>query len=111
MIKGKLKPLPLMRDYVQPVPVELRYCRIVKDPFPTPQEAQVLFCLGDRNRSAFVPLSIVNEERGTVVANLIGEREGKIVVTFPPTNFGRTTFSAYEAELDNIAIESEVNEN
>lgn len=107
MKKGQLKPLlpPLMREYVQPVFVELKYCKIVKDPFPTPQEAQVLFCLGDRNRSAFVPLTIVNEGRGTVLASFIGEKEGEILVRFPPTNFGRTTFSAPESELEKIAVE------
>ena len=105
MKKGELQPVPLMRDYVEPVFVELKYCKIVNDPFPTPQEAQVLFCLGDRNRSAFVPLRIVNEERGTVLAALVGEKEGNIVVRFPPTNFGRTTFSATETELEKIAVE------
>ena len=96
-----------MRYYVEPVLAELRYVKMDKDPFPTPQEAQVWFSLGGRNKTAFVPLRIVSEERGTVLANLIGESEGKIVVTFPPTNFGRTTFSALEAELDSIVVEAE----
>ena len=111
MKKGQLKPEPAMRYYVEPVMAELSYIEICKDPFPTPQEAQVLFQLDGRTRSAFVPLRIVNEARGTVTALLIGECEGKIVVTFPPTNFGRTTFSADETELDRIAIEPQGNEN
>ena len=99
-----------MRYYVEPVVAELRYSKMDKDPFPTPQEAQVWFHLGGRNRTAFVPLTIVNEERGTVLANLVGERDdGKIVVRFPPTNFGRTTIAAYEEDLDKIAVESETN--
>ena len=97
--------MPQTRYYVEPVLAELSYSKMHKDPFPTPQEAQVWFRLKDRNQPAFVPLRIVNEERGTVFASLIGEYEGKIVVTFPPTNFGRTTFSAEEAELEKIAVE------
>lgn len=108
MKKGQLRPeLPQTRYYVEPVMAELGYSKMHKDPFPTPQEAQVWFRLNDRNQTAFVPLRIVNEERGTVLAALIGEYEGKIVVTFPPTNFGRTTFSAEEAELEKIVVESE----
>ena len=106
MKKGQLGPEP-MRYYVEPVLAELSYIRMDKDPFPTPQEAQVWFRLDERTKTAFVPLRIVNEERGTVLAALVGEYEGKIVVTFPPTNFGRTTFSAEEAELEKIVVESE----
>ena len=110
MKKGELRPEPRTRYYVEPVLAELSYYRMHKDPFPTPQEAQVWFRLDDRNKTAFVPLNIVNEERGTVLAGLIGECEGKIVVSFPPTNFGRTTFSADESELEKIAVEPEANE-
>ena len=84
MKKGTLRPLPTMRYYVEPVVAELRYSKMDKDPFPTPQEAQVWFHLGDRNRTAFVPLTIVNEERGTVLANLVGEAEGKNRGKVPP---------------------------
>ena len=108
MKKGQLRPEPSRtRYYVDIVMAELSYFKMDKDPFPTPQEAQVWFRLNDRNQTAFVPLRIVNEERGTVVAALIGEYEGKIVVTFPPTNFGRTTFLADEAELEEIVVEPE----
>lgn len=107
MKKGELRPEPTTRYYVQPVFTELRYVRLDKDPFPTPQEAQVWFLLNGKRKYAFVPLQIVDEERCTVTATLIGEREGKIVVTFPATNFGRTTFAANEAELDKIAVESD----
>ena len=81
---------------------DLRYTKMHKDPFPTPQEAQVWFKLGDENRTAFVPLAIVDEERTTVRAALIGEYRGKIVVSFPPTNFGHTRFSAMESDLEKI---------
>ena len=105
MKKGMLRPeLPQTRYYVEPVMAELRYIKMDKDPFPTPQEAQVWFQLKGRTKTAFVPLRIVNEERGTVLAAMIGEEQGKIVVTFPPTNFGHTTFSATESELEKIVF-------
>ena len=108
MKKGELGPEP-MRYYVEPVLAELSYIRMDKDPFPTPQEAQVWFQLNERTKTAFVPLRIVNEERGTVLAALVGEHYGRIVVSFPPTNFGQTTFSAMESELDKIVVETEAN--
>ena len=107
MKKGQLRPESPMRYYVEPVFAELRYVKMDKDPFPTPQEAQVWFLLDGRRKTAFVPLRIVNEELQTVTATLVGEYEGKIVVSFPPTNFGRTTFSAEESELEKIVVESE----
>ena len=83
----------------------LRYCEIDKDPFETPQEAQIWFQLGEESKDAFVPLRIVDEEQQTVVATLIGERGGKIVVSFPVTNFGRTRFGACESDLAKIAVD------
>ena len=107
MIKGELGPeLPQVRYYRHPVPAKLKYLEMHKDPFPTPEEAQVWFQLGDRRKTAFVPLRIVNEANGTVTASLYGECEGKILVSFPPTNFGHTRFSALESELDAIAVET-----
>ena len=107
MIKGELGPeLPQVRYYKHPVPAKLKYLEMDKDPFPTPEEAQVWFQLGDRRKTAFVPLRIVNEANGTVTASLVGESQGKIVVSFPPTNFGRTRFAALESELDAIAVEN-----
>ena len=107
MIKGEFGPEPEpIRYYKEPVPANLKYLEMHKDPFPTPEEAQVWFQLGDRRKTAFVPLRIVNEAKGTVTATLLGERGDKIVVSFPPTNFGRTRFSALESELDAIAVET-----
>ena len=102
MLRGKLGP-ESVRFYVEPVLANLTYSKITKDPFPTPQEAEVWFELNGETKSAFVPLSIVNEERETVLAALIGEIGGEIVVSFPPTNFGQTKFSAGEADLERIA--------
>ena len=103
MEKGTLPPEPV-RLYMEPVRACLRYDKIHKDPFPTPQEAQVWFQLNGVRRTAFVPLDIVDEERGAVIATLLGEYQGKIVVSFPPTNFGQTRFSASEADLERISV-------
>lgn len=105
MRKGTLQPEQI-RLYTDPVAAPLHYVKIQKDPFPTPQEAQVWFQLDGVRRTAFVPLDIVDEEREAVTATLLGEFNGKIVVSFPPTNFGQTRFSAYEEDLARIAIEN-----
>ena len=101
MNKGELGPEPL-RWYVKPVSAVLGYEKIQKDPFPTPQEAQLRFRIGDNFQYAFVPLSIVDEANRTVEAMLFGELEGKILVSFPPTNFGQTRFYALEEDLEKI---------
>ena len=103
MLRGELGPEPL-RWYMKPVVADLHYDSITKDPFPTPEEAQVWFRLGDKLQSAFVPLFIVNEENGTVRAALLGEQDTKIYVSFPPTNFGQTRFMASEENLKEIAM-------
>ncbi len=105
MLRGKLGPEPL-RLYAKPVLAELSYEKLAKDPFQTPQEAQVWFRLGDQLKSAFVPLSIVDEESRTVRAAFLGERDGKIFVSFPPTNFGQTRFFSSESNLMMIARSS-----
>ena len=53
----------LMRLYEQPVMANISYCKITKDPFPTPQEAQVWFNMGQEEQTAFVPLRIVNRTK------------------------------------------------
>ena len=55
---------------------------------------------------AFVPLRIVDEEKRVVMATLLGESEGKILVSFPPTNFEQTRFSASEQDLEKIALDT-----
>lgn len=106
MKTGTLQPEQL-RLYTEPVAAALRYDEMHKDPFSTPQEAQVWFKLDGVRRTAFVPLYIVDEARQAVTATLLGEYQGKIVVSFPPTTFGQTRFSAKEADLDKIAIETQ----
>ena len=101
MQQRQLQPASL-RLYTQQVTVELEYANMQKDPFPTPQEAQVWFELDGGRKTAFVPLDIVDEEKGTVTATLLGEYEEKVVVSFPPTNFGQTRFSAESADLEKI---------
>ena len=107
MLRGKLGP-ELIQFYVEPVLANLTYWKIAKDPFPTPQEAEVWFELNGETKSAFVPLNIVDEEHKTVLAALIGEIGGEIVVSFPPTNFGQTKFSVCEADLERIGTGVEV---
>ena len=102
MIRGELGPEPL-RYYKETVFLDLCYSEIQKDPFPTPEEAEVRFRLGENDIFAFVPLFIVNEGQGTVKAALIGEQSGMILVSFPPTNFGQTSFYASETDLEAIA--------
>ncbi len=107
MIRGKLAPeREWLRQYVEPVYVNLAYEEIEYDPFPTPQEAQVLFLLGGKRQTAFVPLTIVNESERTVRAALLGERGDEILVLFPPTNFGQTRFLAGVESLEAIARNS-----
>ena len=101
MLRGELGSEPL-RLYVRPVLALLTYEKLSKDPFPTPQEAQVWFRLGKELKSAFVPLSIVDEENQTVTAALLGEQSGEIFVSFPPTNFGQTRFFSSESDLERI---------
>ena len=101
MVRGELQPEPL-RWYMKPVLADLAYDAISKDPFPTPQEAQVWFNFGDARKSAFVPLFIVDEEKLTVKAALLGEQGGEIFVSFPPTNFGQTRFLLSPECLDKI---------
>ena len=104
MIRGKLAPeREWLRQYVEPVFVDLAYEEIEDDPFPTPQEAQVLFLLGDKRQTAFVPLAIVNKSERTVKAALLGELKDRILVVFPPTNFGQTRFFAESKDLEDIA--------
>ena len=103
MLRGELGPEPL-RWYTKPIVADLRYEDIVKDPFPTPEEAQVWFRLGEKLQSAFVPLFVVDEENGTVRAALLGEQGAKIYVSFPPTNFGQTRFFSSEDNLAKIAM-------
>ena len=103
LLRGELGPEPL-RWYVKPVVANLRYEKIDKDPFPTPEEAQVWFRLGDKLQSAFVPLFIVDEDNKTVRAALMGEQGAKIYVSFPPTNFGQTRFFSSEDNLGKIVM-------
>ena len=105
-IRGRLLPEaegPKLRYYEENKYVDLSYVDIEFDPFPTPEEAQVWFQLGDEKRPAYVPLRIVNQEARTVKAGLVGERGGEIWVIFPPTNFGHTRFYAGIDELQVLA--------
>ena len=101
-IQGTFGPATL-RYYSQTILVDLPYSTIEKDPFPTPQEAEVCFLLGEEKVFAFVPLSIVDEEHQTVRVALVGEKEGKVFATLPPTNFGQSSFYASKSDLESVA--------
>ena len=105
-LRGVVKPESAFRYYVEPVMVTLQYTAIQKDPFSEPQEAAVLFNIKGEDKSAYVPLFIVDENAQTVRAALLGEEGNEILVSFPPTNFGHTKFMADEESLREIAVES-----
>ena len=103
-IKGHLGPeATALRYYQGAVLVDLTYEKILEDPFPTPQEAKVWFKLGAETQTACVPLFLVDKVSRTAKAELLGESDGKILVSFPPTNFGQTRFYAFEEDLEAIA--------
>ena len=106
MLRARLEPEPEpdpdpLRMYKRSLIVELRYAEIRKDPFE--MEAQVRLDLGDVQEFAFVPIRLVNEEKGTVKAALVGEKRDRIFVAFSPTNFGETRFYADADNLMEIA--------
>ena len=104
MLRGELRQHDSLEIYRRPVIVDLYYESMTKDPFPEPWEAEIRLRLGDRLQKIFTPLFLVNEEKGTVRASLMGERDdGQIFVHFPPTNWGQTRFYATEDELMSIA--------
>ena len=105
MLRGELGQEPF-RVYKRTVFADLLYERITKDPFLEPQEAQVWLRVGNEFESAFVPLYIVDEEKNTVRAALAGDRQGRILVSFPPTNFGQSQFSSSFEDLERIAVSS-----
>ena len=92
IIGAKLRPAEQFRMYEQPVTVELQYAKVWKDPFEI--EAEVQFNIGNKQQFAFTRLNLIDEENGTARATLIGERNGDVLVVFPPTNFGETRFYA-----------------
>ena len=97
-----------MRMYRNPAVVELRYAQIWKDPFSEPFEAEVEFIIGGESKFAFTPLYAVDETKGTVRAHLLGEKAGKIFVSFRPTNFGHTRFLVDAESLMEIVAASHI---
>lgn len=105
MIRGKLGPTPF-RVYLQPVVATIRYEDIAKSTFFMPDVVGVYCRIGQELQSCVVPKSIVDESKKTVEATLLGEQDNMILVTFPPTSFGQTKFSATIDELERIAAPS-----
>ena len=98
-----VQPAPKLRRYEEIAYLLLPYEEIIHDPFPTPEEAHVSFFLGREKRGAYVPLRIVDEEAKTVRAALLGEADGHVLLDFPPTNFGHTSFYAEIEDLKALA--------
>ena len=105
-LRGVLGSESAFKYYVEPVMVTLQYTKIQKDPFSEPQEAALLLNFKSEEKSAYAPLFIVDEETQTVRATLLGEEDGKILVSFPPTNFGHTKFMLDEESIRAIAVEA-----
>lgn len=97
IIGAKLRSAEQFRMYEHPVTVELRYAKVWKDPFEI--EAEVQFNIGNKQRFAFTRLNLIDEENGTALATLVGERNEDVLVAFPPTNFGETRFYANSDSL------------
>lgn len=94
VIGARLLPAEQFRMYDKPVVVELKYVDIRKDPFPEPWEAAVQFDLGAEQKFAYTRMNLIDETNRTARATLVGEKNGKVLVAFPPTNFGETRFYA-----------------
>ena len=92
--------------YDEPRAITLRYHEISDDPFPEPQEAEITFQINGHQERAFAPLRTVDKEAQSVKAEIIGEGEdGKTyLVSFPPTNFGKTSFTANRGDIEAIKI-------
>ena len=90
--------------YDEPQPITLRYADIVDDPFPEPQEAELTFQINGNRERAFAPLRTVDREKQVVTAEIIGETDQTYLISFPPTNFGKTSFSAQRKDLEEITV-------
>ena len=93
--------------YNQPKAITLRYHEIVDDPFPEPQEAEITFQINGNQELAFAPLRTVDKENQSVTAEIIGESEaGDIyLISFPPTNFGKTSFRVSREDIQGITVD------
>ena len=101
LLRGEFSPEPeLFRRYKRTVVARLRYEELRKYDFFS--EVAVSLCVGEKTEDFIVPYRVVDEETGTVAAALVGERGGKILVNFPPTNFDPSKFMASYEDLARI---------
>ena len=101
LLHGEFSPEPEpFRQYKRIVVAKLRYEGLRKYDFFS--EVAVSLCLGEKTEDFIVPSRIVDEETRTVAAALVGERGGKILVNFPPTNFDTSRFMASYEDLAQI---------
>ena len=105
LLRGELGEEPF-RHYRKIVVAMLRYSRLNKTEFFFPDTVEVSVCLGDETQDLYVPYSVVDEDSGTVAASLMGEHDGRILASFPPTNFGQSQFMATYEDLERISVSS-----
>ena len=94
------------RQYTRPVVARLRYERLSKPEFFFPDIVAVDVLVCEELHCLEVPYRVVDEETGTVAATLHGEKDGKILVKFPPTSFGQAGFMATHEDLARITKSS-----
>ena len=105
LLRGELGQEPF-RNYKKVVVARLRYSELSKTEGFFPDAVAVSVRVGEETEQFIVPYRIVEEDAGTVAASLMGEREGRILVSFPPTSFGQSKFSATYEDLAHITVSS-----
>ena len=105
LLRGELGQQPF-RHYRQIVVARLRYTRLTKTEFFFPDTVAVSVFVGEETQDLYVPYSVVDENTGTVAASLMGENDGRILASFPPTNFGQSQFMATHQDLERITVSS-----
>ncbi len=105
LLRGELGLEPY-RHYKKVVVARLRYSELSKTEGFFPDAVAVSVCVGEATENLIVPYRVVEEETGTVAASLMGEREGRILVSFPPTSFGQSQFSATYEDLAQVTVSS-----
>ena len=105
LLRGEFGQEPF-RNYKKVVVARLRYSELSKTEGFFPDAVAVSVRVGEETEQLIVPYRIVGEDAGTVAASLMGEREGRILVSFPPTSFGQSKFSATYKDLAHITVSS-----
>lgn len=105
LLHGELGQEPF-RQYRKVVVAKLQYAELSKTEGFFPDAVAVSVRVGEETEHIIVPYRIVEEDIGTVTASLMGEREGRILASFPPTSFGQSQFTATYEDLACITLSS-----